>query len=1102
MNESVWKANRRRQWQTTPEDAKKTFMTENTRVNAIVLEDETPTSDGTQNCYGEERRDGTSTFRTLYETIGPKPPGRSKADVVKPKKPALCLNKTGLVGTWNVRSMYEGKLEIVLAEMKRLNIELLGVSELGWIGKGHFQSGEYKVIFSGNDKERRKGNAIICGRKSARALLGYDVVNDRIITARFVCLPVNMTVIQVYAPTTDGDPQDTESFYAQLQDVIDKSPKGDIMIVMGDFNAKVGKGRKGQIVGDHGLGEENEAGENLIDFCTGNDLAVMNTWFQQPKRRLYTWTSPGGNHRNQIDYILINQRWKSFIQGVKTLPGADCGSDHELLVATLRIKLKKVKKPSTDMKYDLSGITPEYSVEVSNKFSLLVVLKDDKDTDDWKIVANIIKESAENHIPRRKKKKKSIWLSDKAIDIAKRRRKLKTEDADHADIQELNREFQKQARQDKETYLDGLCTEIEQDNRKGRTRDMFKRIKDITGQFNPRVKGIRGRQNNTLTEDKEIRGRWKQYAEELYKQDDRVKPAQLEDDYDWGDPPMLAHYSLDKPVQDRDTDIRKEVEEELPVLEKESTCTVLRNDVNKRVNASYDKEPPVLESEVRNALHNIANNKAPGADGIPAELIKACGEEGIRVLTLICNKALENEEWPDDWKKSVYVPIPKKGDPRVCDNNRIIALISHASKILLKIIQKRLENFAERELSETQAGFRTGRGTRDQIANIRWIMERQREFGQDVYLCFIDYTKAFDCVDHRKLWATLREMGLSEHLIRMIKSLYDNQAAVVRTESGDSDSFKVGKGVRQGCILSPILFNLYAEAVMREALQDDDEDEMNAGIRMGGRRIKDLRYADDTTLLADSKESLEELLAKVQSASNKAGLYLNVKKTKVMSSRDLSDFTVGTDNIEVVKNFNLLGSNIAMDGNCKAEIQRRLALGRTAMSAMNKIWKSRDISIKTKIRLVTVLVFPVVMYGCESWTINKEEERRIEAFEFWCWRRMLRVSWTEKRTNQSILETVENAHILRQSLLGQITRQKLTYFGHIVRSDGIGKALMTGMGDGTRRRGRPRTRWMDGVLHKMAMNLQEAKESALNRTLWKRMVMNVTRDRVRFDGTR
>ena len=192
---------------------------------------------------------------------------------------------------------------------------------------------------------------------------------------------------------------------------------------------------------------------------------------------------------------------------------------------------------------------------------------------------------------------------------------------------------------------------------------------------------------------------------------------------------------------------------------------------------------------------------------------------------------------------------------------------------MLKILQARLQQYMNHELPDVQAGFRKGRGTRDQIANIRWIIEKAREFQKNIYFCFIDYAKAFDCVDHNKLWKILKDMGMPDHLTCLWRNLYAGQEVTVRTGHGKADWFQIGKGVCQGCILSPCLFNLYAEYIIRNF----GLDEAQTRIKIAGRNINNLRYADDTTLMVESEEELKSLLMKVKEESEKVGLKLNTK---------------------------------------------------------------------------------------------------------------------------------------------------------------------------------------------------------------------------------
>ena len=205
-------------------------------------------------------------------------------------------------------------------------------------------------------------------------------------------------------------------------------------------------------------------------------------------------------------------------------------------------------------------------------------------------------------------------------------------------------------------------------------------------------------------------------------------------------------------------------------------------------------------------------------------------------------------------------------------------------------------------------------------------------------------------------------------------------------------------------------------------------DEAQAGIKISGRNISNLRYADETTFMAESEE-LKSLLMKVKEESEKVGLKLNFQKTKIMESGPITSWQIDGETVETVSEFIFWGSKIPADGDCSHEIKRCLLFGRKVMSNLDSIFKSRDITLPTKVHLVKAMVFPVVMYACESWTGNKAEGRRIDAFELWCWRRLLRVPWTARRSNQSILKEI-NPGI---SLQGMMLKLQLQYFGHLMR---------------------------------------------------------------------
>ena len=205
-------------------------------------------------------------------------------------------------------------------------------------------------------------------------------------------------------------------------------------------------------------------------------------------------------------------------------------------------------------------------------------------------------------------------------------------------------------------------------------------------------------------------------------------------------------------------------------------------------------------------------------------------------------------------------------------------------------------------------------------------------------------------------------------------------------------------------------------------------DEAQAGIKTAGRNINNLRYSDDTIPMAESEEELKSLLMKVKEESEKVGLKLNIQKTEIMASGPITSRQVDGKTMETVRDFILGGSKITADGDCGHEIKKHLLVGRKAMTNLDNILKSRDVTLPIKLHLVKAMVFPVFMYGWESWTIKKAEHQRINAFELWCWRRLLRVPWTPRRSNQSILKEISPEY----SLGGLILKLKLQYFGHLM----------------------------------------------------------------------
>ena len=286
--------------------------------------------------------------------------------------------------------------------------------------------------------------------------------------------------------------------------------------------------------------------------------------------------------------------------------------------------------------------------------------------------------------PHGKEVQKVKWLSEEAWQIAVKRREVKSKGEKERYIH-LNAEFQRIARRDNKAFLSDQCKEIEENNRMGKTRDLFKNIRDTKGTLHAQMGSIKDRNGMGLTEAEDIKKRWQEYTEELYKKD-----LHDPDNQDG----VISHL-----------------------------------------------EPDILECDVKWALGSITTNKASGSDGIPVALFQMLKDNAVKVLRSICQQIWKTQQWPQDWKRSVFIPIPKKGNAKECLNYCTIALILHTSKVLLKIVQARLQQYVNRELLYVQAGFRKGRGTRDEIANIHWMLEKAREFQKKIYSALLTMPK-------------------------------------------------------------------------------------------------------------------------------------------------------------------------------------------------------------------------------------------------------------------------------------------------------------------------------------------------------------------------
>lgn len=828
--------------------------------------------------------------------------------------------------------------------------------------------------------------------------------------------PVNINIIQVYAPTA-AKTQDhlIEPFYEDVKQVLEKLKAHECNIVMGDFNSKIGEGAVDETVGSFGLGERNERGDRLVQFCQEEQLVITNTFFKLPPRRLYTWTSPAHSPehivRNQIDFVLVNKRFKNSFKSAKTYPGADVNSDHNPVVAIIHTKMKKLLSPMKRPRIDVSKLKDQDTrLKLHAKLNSRVnelqqqeSLLPDEPIRTWDNLKAVLVDTSSEVIAASQMVKKKDWITDDILELMTKRREMKSVDVEK--YKALNKEIGQRCAKAKEKWINDECQEIENMQAKHDYFSMFKKIKEVVG---------------------------------------------------------IKRSNVSLPLIDEDGKVAMTIEEKLRTWEK--YVNTLFNDTRsqqQQLNSSGDSGPDITREEVMYAIKSAKAGKAVGPDEIPSEILKLLMEENLPIVVRLFNGIYRSGIIPKDWLYSIFVTLPKTSNAKKCSEYRTISLMSHVLKIFLKIIHNRIYKKVEENISNTQFGFRNGFGTRDALFGYQVLLQRCWDMNRSTYICFIDYEKAFDRVQHDKLIKVLSDIGLDSKDLAIIRNLYWQQRARVRVDQELTEEIDIMRGVRQGCILSPQLFNIYAEAIFAEALENAEE-----GIVVNGHSLNNIRYADDTILLASNFDDLQSLLQRVDSISASYGLNINLKKTKIMivgKSKHLTmtDLIVRNQVVQRVHSYKYLGCIVNDQCDHSVEIKCRIEQARNAFLKLRHLLCNRSLKISTRVRLARCYVFSVLMYGVESWTLTQNMSNRLEAFEMWVYRRILKISWTDRISNERVLQMVNK----EVEVLKTVKKRKLQYFGHIMRSDkyDLLQLIMQGKIQGKRPPGRRRTSWLKNL---------------------------------------
>jgi hypothetical protein len=964
-------------------------------------------------------------------------------------------HKVILIATWNVRTLYQaGKLRQALHEMENYGVEIMGISEARWKGVGEISVDRYKIIYSGQDEttgEHMNGVAIILNNKVRDSLISWEPVNDRIITARINMKNNNFTVVQCYAPTNVADIEDKEVFYSTLNRTMGSIPKEDIVLLMGDFNAKVGTDNNGleDIMGKNGIGEKNENGEMMVELCGLHQLKIGGTLFKHKNCHKITWVSPDKKVQNQIDHICISEAWCNNLLDTRNKRGADIETDHYLVVAKIRAELqvmKKKYKPRVTKIFDIQKLNKE---KFKERFIDMLREKeasidyDNKGIQDvWQHCKDAFLETSKQVLGYKSSKKRE-WMSQDTWNKIKERRELKKRglsaktrenyDQIQKEYSKVAADIKKKIKRDKRAHMESIAQEAQKAAERGDTRTLFNNVRRISGTKRSQ-KLIKDKNGKVLTTTEEQLQRWTEYFKETLN---------------------MARTNRDALTTAKQPELQ------------------------------INTEPPTIE-ELKEAIQSCKNGKAPGIDQIRSEMLKVDTDTTAKMLLPLFRRVWIEEVFPDEWKTGVVVKLPKKGDLKLCSSWRGITLLSIVSKTFNKIILNRIVKLLDKELRKEQSGFRSGKACRDMIVSLRIIVEQSMEYQSPLYLLFVDYERAFDSIDRKCMWAALTNKGLPQKFVNLIKEGYNGYKCRILHEGTLSEEFETSTGVRQGCILSPLLFLVVIDEVLKTTVQDKKRGLMWTF----EENLEDLDFADDICLLSQNGKQLQEKIDHLSRTSEKAGLKINKIKTKIMrlNTKAATSIEVGSEIIEEVEDFTYLGSIISGEEGVLKDVTSRVSKARSVFVRLSKIWRSSSTTTETKLKIFSSMVKPVLLYGCESWTVTEGIRHKLQVFINRCLRTVLKIWWPRTITNEELwMKTgqVEIAH--------EIRKRKLGWMGHTLRKDDkeICKRALYWNPIGRRKIGRPKETWKRSTLRETNKSVAEMGYIARDRNEWRKFVSSL-----------
>ena len=911
-------------------------------------------------------------------------------------------------------------------------------------------------------------------------------VSDRIIVMR---LPLSKnkfaTIISTYAPTMTYPEPEKEEYYRSLSDVVGRVSTADKLVILGDFNARVGSDHElyGPALGKFGKGSCNSNGELLLNFCTQFGLVVTNTYFNQPDRNYFTWNHPRFKKSYLLDYVLTRNEHISDKLNTKAMRGSECATDHYIVISSLRFRLtmRSRRAPQAPKRFDVKKLKSE---DVKDEFNakLLTKIPELRQThlveEKWSKMKDVLQKTCTDVLGHLKRRNED-WFDeyyDEIEPLLEEKRKCHQRPLNRVtrqtteDFRKAKAATQRKTRQLKNRWWTKKVKSFQSMTNRNDTKGFYDGLKKIYGHRANVVTAIKNKEGELISEKEDIVARRKEHFQELLNLDTEIDDTVLEN---------LNH---------------------VPIM--------------------HELENEITMAEFDVALKSMSNEKSPWFDGIPAEIYKNIGEEFKEELFSLFRLCWEEEKAPQDFKDALSVKIFKKGDKTLCDNYRGISLRCVAGKIYCKIILNRLKQLSEKILPESQSGFRSERSTNDMIFSLRQIQEKAIEQGQDLYVIFFDFKKAFDTVSRDMLWKVLEILGCPRKFVNIVKDLHINMRAKVSVSGSISDDFEVKNGVKQGDPAAPTYFTLFLTAILNLLAQATQEgvyirtrsdgklfnlSRLKATTKVRTELIRDLLYADDAAMVTHSLEAIQEVTSRFSEISKAFGLQISTHKTELLyqlspnnQNRDNVQpiVTIDGEALNMVHKFKYLGSYVSDDIKVDTEISHRIQMASAAYGKLKKrLFDSHDISLVTKLAVFRAVVLSALLYAIDTMTLYRRHINKLTNFQIRHLRQMLKLQWSDKIPNVEVLKRAE-----MPSVEALITKAQLRWTGHVVRMEEnrLPTILLYGeLLDGTRRVGGQKLRYKDVIkrhLNKMDCDVNTWERDAKDRDVWKTVVKDsVTR---------